>query len=390
MTQELLKIDSLDAGMIGGIYGRTNSLTSRILPKQPAKVRIVCLSVPFLVLLFVLAHFSRVLTGPDHILAAFGFHVEIARRPTIVSLPLLFDPVAIIAMVAFLATPVCCAEQVASISLINPMILSNITYRHGTLDPTIINCIVGKANRSFSFIGLRSTSIAIFLASFIESLALYKYIEHHGILSSWNPTSLSDARWRRVVYAGWWANAHSHTVLAIFLVMMGTYYIYHLTKELALGIVFALYGRRALKASFGAAPNLSLNADGYHGFRRLRYFMQWTYFTTVLGYVLTLGLFVVWLPFNRIAAVIVGVVIVMNCATVLYPTSLVCSGVLVEKTNFVDHISSLGHSHRDTNEIIEKAWGVPSLPFKIRGTVFAVTLYLVIPVFLVYVASILK
>ncbi|MGD0055663.1 MAG: hypothetical protein ABSC34_09555 [Acidimicrobiales bacterium] len=384
-------IPPLQPQAIGGLYGRPGSLTSKLLPKQPAKVRILALSAPILIALLVLAYINHVLTGPDHVLAAFGLQTLANARPTHVSLPILCDPVALVVLLTALLTPVCCAEQVASIELVVPMIVKNVSYRMDGLDVEAIKTIVRRVNKAFEIVGLKSVSALFLLVSFIESYAVYRYIEHHGLLSSWNPSKLSNTLWRKEVYNGWWANAHTHSFFAALLVIVSTYYLYHLTKQLALGLIFAVFGGTALDKGFGATPNLRVNTDGYYGMRILRYFMQWTYMTTLLGYVLAIGVFAVWLPFNQVAAVVIGIVVVSNIITVVYPTTLVTGGVLLEKQHFIQHLMlNPSLSSDKLNEIVEGVWKVPTLPFRIRGTLSAATLYLLIPTILAFVSSSLK
>ena len=384
-------VDLLQPALIGGLYGRPGSVISKFLPNQPGKVRIIVLSGPFLVAMIVLAYANGVVAGPDHVLAAFGLNTLTHARPIHVDLPLLCDPIALIVLIASLTTPVCCAEQVAAIELIIPMIVKSITYRLHSLDLVGINETVRKTNKAFAVIGLKSISFVIFLISFFESFELYGYIERNGLLSSWNPSKLANNVWRKEVYEGWWANADSHFILAALLVILSTYYLYHLTKQLALGAIFAAFGGSALSQGFGTAPNLRVNTDGYYGMRSLRYFMQWTYATTLLGYVLAIGVFAVWLPFNQVAVIVIGVVVVLNIITVVYPTTLVNSGVLLEKQRYIDHIvENSDLSGVALSETVERVWKVPTLPFRVRGTLSAVTLYLLIPTALAIVSSSLK
>ena len=391
MTALGKRINPLQPSAIGGTYGRSHTFTSRVLPNHPARIRVLALSIPLLVLLILVAQVSGVLFGPHVILAAFGFSFKVPIGASVIRLPLALDPVAIIFAITTLATPVCCAEQVASIASINSMISKNVAYRVSKLNSRSINAAVERANKRFDFIGRRSVSIFIFVLSAIGSFEIVEYIQRHGLLDSWNPTGWKSQAWRKSVYRGWWANQHVHILLALSLMAVVTFYVYHLIKQLGLGVVFAVYGRSVLSLGFGASPNLKLNVDGYNGRRDLRYFMQWTYFTTLVGYLLALGVFAVWLPFNSVAAAIIAVVIILNAMTVVYPSLLVNSAGKNEKKQFIEYASKLdGLSMVDLQELSDRVWNVPSIPFRIRDGVFAASIYLILPILLSYFSTSLR
>ncbi|MCA1604015.1 MAG: hypothetical protein LC775_00680, partial [Acidobacteria bacterium] len=308
-----------------------------------------------------------------------------------VSLPLLFDPVGVVVLLTALATPLFCAPQVAAISVFNQMIEANIGYRISSLKVANINALVKKVNRAFSILGTRSVSLAIMLLSIFSSCEFYKFIQKDGLLQSWNPSSLADSQWRTLVYGGWWANADTHTAFAALLVLAGAYTLYHVTKQLTMGMIFSVYGRRALTKGFGVAPNLKLNTDGYHGLRKLRYFMQWTYAATLLYFLMAIGILVVWLPFGQLTVFLVSLIMATNVLTVFYPTWLAANGSLLEKKSYIKHLSERADlSDKELDELVDRVWTTPHLPFRLRGTLSAVTLYLLIPILLAVVSALLN
>ena len=384
-------IDPLMPQSIAGIFGREKSVSSRFLPNHSAKFRIFSYSIPVFALILVAASIDGVMLGPNYVLAAFGFSTGSYKGQATVYLPLLLDPVAIVLIVTILMTPVCCAQQVRGIKNLNSMIESNIGYRMQGINVPAVNKQVAKANHRFDLVGRRTSSLVFFAVSLLISINFYGYISRDGVLESWNPTHLSNSRWQRLVFRGWWANSNSHLLFAVLLVCGACYYLYFLLKQLFMGAIFAVYGRAALHLEFGASPNLHVNTDGYHGLRSLRHFMQWTYVATFLGYILTISVFTVWLPFDQVAVYLIGLVVGLNVLTVLYPSSIAVSGNIQGKRYFVAHlVDSADRGSDELHTKIERAWSIPILPFRIRSTVTAVILYLLFPALLLLVSAKLK
>lgn len=376
---------------IAGLYGRAGSVTSKFLfPTQRAKVRIAVISLLGLATLVALAIAFGVLVGTQANEWAFGIYRSHIKRPTSVRLPLLLDPVGLVVVIAACATPLLCALQVGSIEQFTTRNLESMTYRARELDVSELDRWAKRANRGFTMVGSRFVSLVILVVSAIESVLMCRYIDRHGVLSSWNPSSYSDAKWRHLVFIGWWANPTKHPFFAIVLIGLGTYLIYHLTKQLVMGSIFAVYVRGVLSHNFGVAPNLTVNTDGYYGLRWLRYFMQGTYAACLLDYVLTIGILAVWLPFNYVAVTFIVVVVVTNVTTVLYPTSLAIGGSLLEKRTYVNHLVSLGGDVEARDKAIERVWSIPVLPFRLRSTLSAVSLYFIVPALLAVVSTLIK
>lgn len=386
-------IDPLKPEQMGGLYGRTGSITAKLITARLApKSWIIAYSVILFVLFLVWASVSGVLLGPDQVPWAFSLFFE---KPTSsikqVRLPVLLDPVGIILIVTALATPLFCAHQVKALSVFNSMNESNVGYRAIHLPAAELNVLVAKVNKAFRILGTRITSLVVALISIINSYLACTFIQDNGILKSWNPTSLSDSNWQLVASAGWWAGRQDRPEFAYFLVATGAYFLYHVTKQLTMGVIFSIYARRALTKGFGVSPNLKLNTDGYYGLRRLRYFMQWTYAATIVDFLMTVGVFVVWLPFMQLTVFIVLLVMATNILTVLYPTSVAIGGTLLEKRTYVTRLSDLSSlTNKERDELVDKVWMVPHLPFRLRSTLSVVTLYLLIPIALAIVSAILK
>lgn len=383
-------IDPLTPQQIAGVYGRSNSIFARrvLLGLQP-KVFIVWYSVVLFAGLLVWTAIGGVLLGDDKVPWALGLFGENPGRPQQVRLPLFLDPVGMVVIVTALAIPLFCAEQVAAIAAFNAMNERNMTYRLKRLDDRRINNLVRLSNKWFSLVGSRTISGLILVASVFNSYTFITFTNRIGFLQSWNPSLLSDAEWRRLVYRGWWANPDTHPAFALALILIGAYFFYHVTKQLAMGFIFAVYAGLALKHDFGVAPNLALNTDGYHGLRSLRYFMQWTYVVTILDFLMMIGILVVWLPFSQVTVFLLLLVVATNVLTVLYPTSVAVGGSLLEKRMYVQHLSSTAPTS-ELDRLVERTWNVPHLPFRVRGTLGVVTLYLLIPIILALVSALLQ
>jgi len=385
-------LDSLSPENIGGLYGRSGSLTKRLfLRRLGRKGWILLYSTVLFIVLLIWAARSHVLLGTGDAPWAFSLYAKAPSVPDKVHLAMLFDPVALLVLFITFATPFFCVQQVIAISAFNSMNEANIRHRRASLKIAELNALVRKVNKAFFIIGTRTMSIVILLLSFLGSYELNYFIRKNGVLQSWNPSRLPDAKWRSIVYDGWWANAESHIGFAVALVIFGTYLLYHVAKQLAMGLIFSIYARRALDKGFGVAPNLSVNIDGYYGLRKLRYFMQWTYVATLLDFFTMLGIIAVWLPFDQFTIFMILLIMATNVLTVLYPTTVAIGGSILEKTSYVKYLTGLNHnSRKERDELVEKSWTVANLPFRLRSTLTGVTLYFLVPVVLAIVAALLK
>ncbi len=307
-----------------------------------------------------------------------------------VDLSFLQDPVALMITAACFATPVFCLEQVAAISDFVGMNEVNIAYRAAHLQVDDINRAIALANRRFRAIGSYPVSIVLFAVCGLSAHYLYDTLAKRGLLASWNPTELSNQQWRTMVYAGWWANRTTHPVLYLFLWLAGTYLFYFVAKQLAMGLAFADFARSTMALQFGVAPNLIYNSDGYWGLRSLRRFMQWTYGSALIHFTVTLCTFIVWLPFNQTTVFLVTGVVLANVAVVIYPSSIAYHSAVREKQRYLDHALTITPDTSAVEKLADKIWERPNLPFRARSTFSAVAIYLLAPIILAIVSSLIS
>jgi len=386
-----LQLNALRPELIGSIFGRTSAAAFfNLLRSLQPKIRILLVSSLFLVSILLLASLDNSLVGKEGTPSALGQMVHPAKIIDRVQVPLLQDPVGIIVILVAIATPVFCAEQVAAIREFVRMNERNIQYRASSIRINEVNADVARANRQFEMVGSRLLSILFLILAAGSSLLLYSLFVRRGLFRSWNSTSASDVEWSRKTYEGWWANVHHHFFLAVALWSAGTYLFYFLAKQLAMGCVFAVFARSAMFHEFGVAPDMSYNTDGYWGLRPLRRFMQWTYGSTLAHFVATLGVSIVWLPFAQWTVFLVIGVMMANCFVVIYPSSIAYNSAVREKARFVEHIRTSDLSWMDKEGTTEKIWTRPDLPFRTRSTLSALTLYLLVPLVLAVVSSLLS
>lgn len=383
-------IEPLRPEAMAGTYGRQGSLVARLVPKLAVKTRIVVVMLAFVAFVLVWCAIDGTLLPTADRPWALGLYPapqDVER----VSLPILIDPVGLLLLVAAVAAPFFCYKQVDAIRAFNPMNERNMAYRLHSLDLAAINGYADRANRLFTLVGSRWVSAGIFVVSAVSVVLLYAEVNRNGVLTDWNPSNLSTTEWRTMVRDGWWANWADHTVGALALIGLGIYLLYFAFKQLAMGAIFAYFVSRSLKKRYGVAPDLTANLDGYHGLRPLRYFMQWTYVATLTDFVTVLGLVLVWLPFNQLSVFLTLAVMTTNVFFVLYPTVKAVGGSIVEKKAFVAHIQSQpGLTAEQKKAEIDRVWTVPHLPFRLRSTLSVLTVYLLLPVILALVSTILK
>lgn len=371
-------------------YGRPGSIAVRLLPTVAAKTRIVAVMLVFLAFVLVWCAIDGTLLPAPDAPWAFGLYAA-PQDVDRVSLPLLIDPVGLLLVVAAVAAPFFCLNQVEAIKVFNLMNERNMAYRLNSLDLDAINSYVARANRLFRFVGSRWVSLVLFAVATTGVLMLYREVDRNGVLPDWNPTNLSTTEWRTMVHDGWWANWDAHPAGALSLMGLGIYLLYFVLKQLAMGAIFANFVSRSLKLRYGVAPDLTMNRDGYYGLRPLRYFMQWTYVATLTDFVTILGLVLVWLPFNQLSVFLTVTVMTTNVFFVLYPTVKAVGGSIVEKSAYVAHIQSQpGLTAEQKSTEVDRVWAVPHLPFRLRSTLSVLTVYLLLPVLLALVSTILK
>lgn len=177
--------------------------------------------------------------------------------------------------------------------------------------------------------------------------------------------------------------------MAIAFWLVGGYFFYFLSKQLRMGLVFALYARRVMSLDFGVSPDMRTNTDGYWGLRLLRHFMQTTYSSTLGHFIMVLGILLFWLPLGGFTILIGLVVMVINASVVIYPSVIASAGSVQEKKKYVAFVARSGRSRADREAMIDKVWATPNLPFHLRSTFTAAILYLLIPLLLAVVPAVL-
>jgi hypothetical protein len=393
------RVIPLQPEKIGGLLGRWPAKAAAdkgsasevfILKRIEPRTRFVLIALAAAVLFICLAYFGHGLTNPAGVRTTIGLIINPAPRPTRVSLPLLQDPVGLIAIAMTLLTPILFADQVRAIQAFNKMNEDNISYRAGSLDYDKINQEVCRTNKSFSTIGNGGVSIAIFLVSAVLSVLIDVLIRDWGLFPSWNKTSLRTAAWRHLVYAGWWANFDSHRILAVALWSLGCYFFYSVIKQVAMGACFATYVHRLQRWQFGVSPDMSANTDGYWGLRPARRFMQSTYSSALGHTIMILGILVVWLPFNAFTVFMLAVVLIINVLVVVYPSVVGHAGAYAEKERFSQYILANAQEPAEGRAaVIDKIWDRPTLPFRPRSALTAMTVYFLFPLLLAVVSPLL-
>jgi hypothetical protein len=384
-------IDRLEPGQIAGIFGRPSSLVSiSALSRLAPKARAALASLTVLGVAFGLMIYEGALTAKVGLPSPWSLLLTKPKHAVqLVSYVLLQDPVGAVVLVLALASPIFCAAQVGYISIFNSMNEGNLSYRASNLDADAINAATAKANCRYAIIGNRITSAGLLVVSAAESLLLDVMLRRHGLLQSWNGSTSPAGIWRQRVYDGWWANPDHYPVLAVVLWVVGIYYFYFLQKQLLMGNVFARYVRSIMKYNFGVTPNVRFNTDGWWGLRPLRYFMQWTYLSMLCDFTITLGVFMVWFPFTAWTILIELSVMVINFTVVIYPSMLAQGGAMQEKKLYANYLMNSNRPRAEREAAIDAIWARPNLPFHIRSTLTALTIYLLIPIVLALVSSLL-
>jgi hypothetical protein len=388
----MTRLTALRPELIGGLFGREPSLLMRTpLRKLDARARFLLIAAAASFVLLGLAGVQDVLINVTGFPTALGLIGSLPPSPRQVGLALLQDPVAIVVIVVALTTPFFCAHQVTSIQNFVDMNRQNILVNRGTPPTAEVQRLVERANRRFLTLGNRSVSAALVVSSATVAGLIYYFISANGLLRSWiSGTPAVSRDWSRRVYEGWWANWTAHVVLAISLCAIAAYLFYFLTKQIIMGVIFMTFARSAARRGFGVTPNLQLNIDGYWGLRSLRRFMQWTYGSTVSHLFATLGVFIVWLPFSQWAIFVVVSVMMINFTVVLYPSSIAYKSAVSAKRSFAEKIANGDKTREEKDALVTKLWENPILPFRLRSTLTAVSIYLLAPLALVVVSSILK
>jgi hypothetical protein len=314
---------------------------------------------------------------------ALNYHLVDSTEPGSISLSLFQDPAGLIVLAVVLVTPIFCCQQVRAIGDFVRM-----NERNGgaanleTYEIRRLNVLAGKTNSWFAAIGRRDVSAAIAVAMAAGAVGLYAFINRHGLMQTWNVTALPDSVWRSEVYAGWWANRHTHPEMALGLCLVGTYAFYFLAKQLAMGVIFAVYLKKAAGLGFGVTPNLKFDSDGFRGLRTLRQFMLWTYGSALSHMAGLLVLFTVWLPAAPWMLFMVVGVMVLDLLVIVYPSAIGYRFALKIKQEYVEALYESARPHAERDAEIEKIWSSPVLPVATRKAMTGITLYLLVPALL--------
>jgi len=378
----------LQPEQISGLLGRWHgtSFPGRMKPRT----RFLLLGLAAAFIFLALAYIDRGLTNPRGIRTAIGVIINPASNPGRVSLALLQDPVGLVAIAVTLLTPILFAGQVTAIQEFNPANEANIGYRASTLECEQINEQVRKANEHFRSIGGAGGSLLVLALSAALSSMINYLINKWGLFPSWNKTDLTNGEWARRVYAGWWANPHSHVILTIALGCLGWYFFYFVIKQVYMGIWFAAYMHEIAQWRFGLCPNLRANTDGFWGMLPARRFMQATYSSALGHTIMVVGILAVWLPFNAFTVYVLALLLAINLLVVIYPSAVGYAAAYREKIYFVDYVLGL-HEEPTADDAaqIERVWSTRTLPFKIGSGLTAVTVYLLFPLLLAAASRIL-
>ena len=393
-----ITFEELRPEQISGLLGRwaqeDPDSKAFILRRIKPRTRFILIGVAAMLLLLVVAFFDHALIAPAGTRTAISLIINPVPKPTRVSLPLLQDPVGLVAVVMTLLAPVLFAVQVSAIREFNSTNKRNIAYRVRDLAPARdkIDREIELANDRFSRIGRRDVSAVILLLSAAASAVIDYLFRKWGLFLDWNKTDLSGSTWKSRVYAGWWANPDSHLVLAIALWALGCYFFYFIMKQIWMGAVFAIYINKVTKCKFGVSPTMTANTDGFWGLSPVRRFMLATYSSALGHTVMVVGILVIWLPFNAFTIVMVTAVTIINSTEVIYPTIVGHVGAHEEKRLFVQHILDNAKCPTPTKDEVAQigeVWARPVLPIRVRSTLTTVTVSLLFPFFLAVVSRLL-
>ncbi|HLQ53099.1 MAG TPA: hypothetical protein VK162_02375 [Streptosporangiaceae bacterium] len=391
-----MNLDPLEPQLIGRLFGRGSPRG-----ESPHVMKAITPKVGFLAIGFVcLAAILVVAISQDALTAhaapsALPVIFNAPKRVSSVEMPLSQDPVAIVFILVALLTPIFCAEQVEAIQGVVGMSKENYLARPPELrgqevPVSDLNNRVETANKAFRLVGNWPLSVLFLTFSALISYIIYARLLANGLLQSWNATAIPSDIWGRMVYAGWWANYQHHRFLAIALWALGTYLFYFLLKQLLLGAVFAWYATFARRKHFGIIPNMEYNSDGYWGLRLLRRFMQWTFASTIAHVITTLGVFIVWLRFSQLTVALAAGVMLASSLVVFHPSLLAYRSVQDSKVRYLKEIAACDKLKPEEKEkYYGRIWTNSNLPFRTRSTVTAVTVYVLLPLMLAFVSSLI-
>src|SRR6266852_3596016 len=373
-----MNLDPLEPQLIGRLFGRGSPRG-----ESPHVMKAITPKVGFLAIGFVcLAAILVVAISQDALTAhaapsALPVIFNAPKRVSSVEMPLSQDPVAIVFILVALLTPIFCAEQVEAIQGVVGMSKENYLARPPELrgqevPVSDLNNRVETANKAFRLVGNWPLSVLFLTFSALISYIIYARLLANGLLQSW------------------YANYQHHRFLAIALWALGTYLFYFLLKQLLLGAVFAWYATFARRKHFGITPNMEYNSDGYWGLRLLRRFMQWTFASTIAHVITTLGVFIVWLRFSQLTVALAAGVMLASSLVVFHPSLLAYRSVQDSKVRYLKEIAACDKLKPEEKEkYYGRIWTNSNLPFRTRSTVTAVTVYVLLPLMLAFVSSLI-
>lgn len=297
--------------------------------------------------------------------------------PGTLNFPMLHDITGLAAMIGAFITPYIVYRQIEVMEALVTVHGSNINHRQPLIDWADIEEASARANEGFRRIGSAAVSWTILAIAGWLSFLLLRYVQAHGPLTAVRPAGVNPDVWYLAVHGGWWANARVHPSGALLLFVAGVILFYYLVKQLLMGLVFTNWVKQITAADFGVFPNLNLNNDGYWGMRNMRSLFQWTYASALLNLSLSLLVAALWLPVGVFTVSISVFIIAADGLFIVFPTLATLRAVVAERKAYVAHLWE--GSGQAVSREIDEIWQRPMLPFRLRESFAAVSVYFLMP-----------
>jgi hypothetical protein len=110
---------------------------------------------------------------------------------------------------------------------------------------------------------------------------------------------------------------------------------------------------------------------------------------TLAHFVATIAFFIVWLPVTQWTIVFIGGLMISQSLVVLYPSWIMLNSIVREKERYIGHLKSTQMKPRELERVVNRIWSTPNLPFRLRNTLTAIALYVLTPVVVAIVSSLL-